>query len=392
MLSCLCARPPGEAPFIPEHPPITSPSPSVAAEPATDNQAYPSECLVETRQDGLLLTFNEPLPENGTQDQVSISLAADLTESQGVDPPMIQGVVKSPDGRRAFLHIPTFVLGSKFNITITSTSWPEPILAQIDSETPRLNATGPDFAASCHPILPALDRKPPADSLVLFDGTDLDQFIKRNGGGKADWLIEDDTLIVNRGKGDLLTRMPLSDGLYHVEWMSPPGGVPDSQLNGNSGIKIQERYELQILNTPGRHDLDESAATPRFNEAGAIYQLFAPTLNASTGAGQWQSYHLWYTAPRWDGDDKVSDARMTVYWNDVLVHDDVAIPVKTGASIEEGPTPGRLLLQDHASSTSDQVRFRNIWHVPNVKLPMHLQPPVLNRPPENFNQSAPDDS
>ncbi|MEE2907900.1 MAG: DUF1080 domain-containing protein [Planctomycetota bacterium] len=371
MLSCLCARPPGETPQIPEQPPVTSQSPSPAAEPAIDNQAYPSECLVETRRDGLLLTFNEPLPENGTQDQVSLSLAADLTDNQIVDPPMIQGVVKSPDGRRAFFHIPTFVLGSKFNITITSTSWPEPILAQVDAGTPHLNSTGPDFAASCHPILPALDRKPPADSLVLFDGTDLDQFIKRNGGGKADWLIEDDTLLVNSGKGDLLTRMPLSDGLYHVEWLSPPGGDPASQKNGNSGVKFEERYELQILNNAGH---------PRaalINESGSIYRLRAADVNASMGPGQWQSYHVWYTAPRWEDGQKTTDARMTVYWNDVLVHDDVPIPSKTGASIEEGPDPRRLLLQDHASSTEDEVRYRNVWHVPAAQLPTSLQPPAV---------------
>jgi len=230
-----------------------------------------------------------------------------------------------------------------------------------------------------HPRHPRLDRKAPENAVVLFDGTNLDHFIKRNDGGKADWNIEDGQLIVKRGSGDLLSRLPLGDGLYHIEWMSPPGGVPESQLNGNSGIKFEERYELQILNTPDRADKSKAAAETKFNEAGGIYRLRAPDVNASTGAGEWQTYHVWYTAPRWEDDRKIADARLTVYWNDVLVHDDVSLPTKTGASIEEGPEPKRLLLQDHASSTEYEVRFRNIWHVPARAFSDSHQPPSLGQ-------------
>ena len=333
---------------------------------------WPSSCKAETRRDGLLLTFNHPLGDNLADHSISLSLNPASTRI--ASPPRIEGVVKSPDGHRVFFHVPTHVQGTGLDLTINASNWPHPIKTRIDSSTPHLDSRGPDFAGSIHPVRPILDRKPPANAVVLFDGTNLDQLIKRNDGGKPDWTIEDDELVVKRGSGDLLSRLPLSDGLYHIEWMSPPGGVPESQLNGNSGIKFEERYELQILNTPGRADQTTEQEPPKFNEAGGIYRLRAPDVNASNGAGEWQTYHVWYTAPRWEDGRKIADARMTVYWNDVLVHDDAALPTKTGASIEEGPDPKRLLLQDHASSTKDQVRFRNIWHVPAADLTPEQHP------------------
>ena len=340
-----------------------------------EGHEQPTACLIEICMDGLMLTFDQPLQETSSQNTIAISLAVDPRETEILEAPFIQNVVRSPDGRRVFLHVPSLAVEPRLTLTVDRDTWPDPIVTRMDESTPRIDSEGPDFAASLHPAHSALDRTPPQGAIVLFDGTGMDEFIGRLDGKPSEWILERNELVVKAGTGDLVSRTPLSDGLYHIEWMSPPGGVRGTQLNGNSGIKIEERYELQILNTPARHDLVQEDDRPRDNEAGAIYRIHAPLVNASNGAGQWQSYHLWYTAPRWDDSGKTADARMTVYWNDVLVHDDVSIPSNTGASIEEGPDTRGLLLQDHASSTAQQVRYRNIWHVPAERLTQAQAPP-----------------
>lgn len=186
----------------------------------------------------------------------------------------------------------------------------------------------------------------------------------RSGGGPVAWTIEGTDLVVSPGTGDLLSDRPLGSGRFHVEWLSPPGGEIGTQRNGNSGVKVASVYEVQILNTPGRADEDARPGVPLFNEAGAIYRIKAPDVNASTGAGRWQAYDIEYTAPTWNGSDKTTNARMSVWWNGVLVHDDVEVPAKTGASAAESPGAHPLLLQDHQSEADTPVRFRNIWFVP----------------------------
>jgi hypothetical protein len=175
------------------------------------------------------------------------------------------------------------------------------------------------------------------------------------------------------GDLDIVSRKSFGDCFVHLEWLSPPGGsAKDGQRNGNSGIKLMERYELQVMNTP-------SAPEPaRFNEAGAVYRQRAADRNASTGAGTWQSYDVWFTAPRWEtapgaAPRKVANARMTVLWNGVLVHDDVEVKDRTGLSDPEAPGPARILLQSHASDAEGPVRFRNVWAAEGAGIPLRIR-------------------
>ncbi|MEM7517395.1 MAG: DUF1080 domain-containing protein, partial [Planctomycetota bacterium] len=128
---------------------------------------------------------------------------------------------------------------------------------------------------------------------------------------------------VGGGSGDLSSSIEFADARIHVEWFCPPGG--EGQRAGNSGVYIQDRYELQVLGSA------PAPREPALNEAGAIYNVKVPGVNASTGPGTWQAYDLWFTAPRFSKGTKVSNARLTAYWNGVLVHDGVEI---------EGPTGG----------------------------------------------------
>lgn len=201
---------------------------------------------------------------------------------------------------------------------------------------------------------------PPEDAYVLFDGTlnARDANWRRdNDGATPNWPVSNGAMAVelNPSPNDISTLQQFKDFRLHVEWLSPSGGT--GQLAGNSAVKLQRSYELQILNTPANTTLTAT-------DAGAIYNQKAASINASLGAGQWQSYDVDFKAARWSEGTKVSHARVTALWNGVLVHDNVEIPAATGASPAEAPGLHALLLQAHSSSASGPVQFRNIWVIP----------------------------
>lgn len=170
---------------------------------------------------------------------------------------------------------------------------------------------------------------------------------------------------VGDGSGDLASTTSFGDARLHIEWLSPPGG--SGQMAGNSGVYLQGKYELQVLGTKA------SDTRPMTNEAGAFYNIKAADVNASTGPGNWQAYDIWFRAARFDDSgEKISDARATVYWNGVLIHDNVALPHPTGSQRAQGEKPapgldhpiGPLVIQDHVSHAQGPVRYRNAWIAP----------------------------
>lgn len=183
-------------------------------------------------------------------------------------------------------------------------------------------------------------------------------------------LTQDELLAANPyasvgfGSGDLESTTQFGDARLHIEWFSPPGG--EGQQAGNSGVYLQGRYEVQVLGSaPAPHE-------PRDNEAGGIYSIKAPDVNASKGPGQWQAYDLWFTAPRFRDGEKIANARLTAYLNGIMIHKDVEIPHPTGAAKpggeEAGPDGemqiGPLRFQDHSSDAEGPVRYRNVWIAP----------------------------
>lgn len=189
----------------------------------------------------------------------------------------------------------------------------------------------------------------PDNAVVLFDGTDFSNW-ERDGGGEIRWKLADGAMQVVPGSGSLVTTKPVKDFVMHVEFQLPTD--PQDRERGNSGVYIQRRYEVQIINSYG--------GELEFAGCGSIYRFKAPDRNVCKAPGEWQSYDIRFREARYDGDTKVADARVTVYHNGVLVHDDVAVPNKTGAGRPEGPEPLPILLQDHGSAVS----FRNIWIAP----------------------------
>ncbi|MCH2135437.1 MAG: DUF1080 domain-containing protein [Phycisphaerales bacterium] len=299
---------------------------------------------VEARSDGVLVTCDQPVAHTALLDETLWSF----------DPGQVEDVIASPDGHRLFLKTGSPASGA-VRFSVTSASAP----ALVWTGCLQANARpGPDFPASAIAVRPELDRTPPPGAVELFTGGTTERLQMKRDGSDVTWTVEGEDLVVDRQAGDVVSREPLGSGRYHIEWMSPPGGDPDRQDNGNSGVKFDSRYEIQILNTAGPpHNI-------KFSEAGSIYRIKAADHNASAGPGRWQVYDVWYTAPIWSQGEKVTDARMTVWWNGVKVHDDELVPVKTGWSIEEGPDPQPFLLQAHGSAAVDEVRFRNVWFVP----------------------------
>ena len=193
----------------------------------------------------------------------------------------------------------------------------------------------------------------PGGMVLLGKGGDLSAWKMEKGGADASWPVEDGVVTVKPKSGNMITREKFGDMRLHVEFNVPDTGLP-GQKAGNSGVYIQKRYEVQILGSPVE-------GKPADNECGAVYKIKAADVNAALPPGKWQSYDIEFTQPKWDRDGKkTANARITVWHNGRMIHDDVEVPDKTGAGKPEGPEPAELRLQDHG----DLVKFRNIWILP----------------------------
>ncbi|WP_189856573.1 family 16 glycoside hydrolase [Streptomyces poonensis] len=202
-----------------------------------------------------------------------------------------------------------------------------------------------------HVNLDLITVHPHGARVTLFDGTDAsqDQWQHTDGRPVAWPTAEEKSMEVCCG--DIRTKDAYQDFKLHVEFRVPllPPEVT-GQDRGNSGIFLQDRYELQILDSYG----DTSLNT---DEAGAIYLKKAPDVNAATAPETWQTYDIVFRAARFDDSgEKTADARVTVMWNGKKIHDDVALDGPTASGRSETPAAGAIRLQDHGN----KVRFRNI--------------------------------
>jgi hypothetical protein len=195
--------------------------------------------------------------------------------------------------------------------------------------------------------------EPPAGSVGLVRDGAMQGWM-RDGGGRVGWEVDGDVVRVVPGSGSIRTEREFGDAFIHVEFRLPRVAEQvTGQARSNSGVYVQKRYEVQILDSYG--------GEPEANTCGAIYGQRAADVNASLPAGEWQRFDIDFTAARFDeAGNKTANARMTVRHNGVLIHDDVEVTGKTGAGQAEGPSDGPLLLQDHGNP----VEFRNVWVVP----------------------------
>ena len=191
----------------------------------------------------------------------------------------------------------------------------------------------------------------PDGAVVLFDGTDASAWSAVDGG-PAGWKVADGILHVVPGTGDVLSCETFADHVLHIEFRCPDMPDATGQAKGNSGVYLQGRYEIQVLDSYG-------FATPGKGDCGAIYDQHAPLVNACKPPLEWQSYDVVFRAPRRDAEG----ARMTVRHNGRVIHNNVVLPGPTGGAMDIPPgQPGPLRLQDHGNL----VCYRNIWalHLP----------------------------
>jgi hypothetical protein len=204
------------------------------------------------------------------------------------------------------------------------------------------------------PVDPGSAGRPPSDAVVLFGGEDLSQW-RMKGGEPAKWRVEGGYIEIVPGSGDLVSTRGFGSCQLHLEWATPAPPKGEGQDRGNSGVFLMGRYELQVLDSYRNRTYADG-------QAAALYGQFPPMVNASRPPGEWQEYDIVFHRPRFEADGKLaSPARMTVFHNRVLVHDDVELAGATAhrerASYRAHPDRLPLLLQDHGSP----VRYRNIW-------------------------------
>jgi hypothetical protein len=195
---------------------------------------------------------------------------------------------------------------------------------------------------------------PPKGALVLFDGKNLDQWVSRNDPKKkAEWKLVDGGAMQVQG-GDIITKEKF-DGSFqlHVEFRVPYLPKATGQGRGNSGVYVQGRYEVQVLDSYGLDSKD--------NDCGGIYGVAKPLVNACKAPTVWQSYDIEFHSPKFADGKKTEPARITVLHNGVKIHDNVKITKdNTTAGLGGDPSaPGPIMLQDHGNP----VQFRNVWIV-----------------------------
>jgi hypothetical protein len=188
---------------------------------------------------------------------------------------------------------------------------------------------------------PTLGAKPPQNAIVLFDGSSASEWENAE-------LIEGSLLRAT----NVASKRRFGDHQLHIEFRTPFMPKSRGQARGNSGVHVQGRYEVQVLDSFGLEGKN--------NECGGIYVIAEPIVNMCLPPLAWQTYDIEFTAAKYDdAGKKTANARMTVKHNGVVIHDNVDLKDGNPGADGEGPTKNGLYLQDHGNP----VAFRNIWVV-----------------------------
>jgi hypothetical protein len=191
------------------------------------------------------------------------------------------------------------------------------------------------------------DDAPPSDAIVLFDGKDLSKW---NGGEK--WQINDGVATV-RGSG-IETKQSFGDCQLHIEWASPERVSGSGQGRGNSGVYLMGHYEIQVLDSYKNDTYPDGSA-------GALYKQSPPMVNACRQPGEWQTYDIFFTAPRFKDGKLAKPGYVTVMHNGVLIQNHTEIEGTTAWDRAPAYEPHAAKLPLHLQDHGNPVRYRNIW-------------------------------
>lgn len=252
-------------------------------------------------------------------------------------------------------------------VTVLATS----ILGASLATSPRAAAQpGPEATEVWEPVPPVVSvpasgplAPPPSDAVVLFDGTDLAAWVNTRDGAPAGWRVADGVVTVEKSVGNIETRRRFGSFQLHLEWRVPANVTGSGQSRGNSGLFLASTgpgdagYELQILDSYAN-------ATYVNGMAGSVYKQSIPLANPTRPPGEWQSYDVIWTAPRFAADGSVEQpARITATFNGVLIQNDFELEGETvyiGTPRYRAHGDSPIKLQAHGDP-SPPISFRNIW-------------------------------
>lgn len=213
-------------------------------------------------------------------------------------------------------------------------------------------------------ITPGTNNSAPSDAIVLFDGKNLDEWVLTNDPSKpATWIMGDGFFTVNKKAGNIQTKRSFTDYQLHLEYRIPENITGEGQARGNSGLflaatgKGDGGYEMQILD-------NYNNKTYTNGQVGSVYKQYVPLANACRKPGEWQSFDVIWTAPRFNDDGSLkSPAKLTAFHNGVLVQNNVELKgetkyIGTPEYHKHGACP--IKLQAHGDK-SEPISFKNIW-------------------------------
>jgi hypothetical protein len=228
----------------------------------------------------------------------------------------------------------------------------DPKLTEVWSPEPKIVTPGNSFADA------------PSDAIILFDGKNLDQWrAMKDSTTPADWLVANGVMTVKKSSGNIATKQSFTDYQLHVEWRIPENIQGEGQARGNSGVFLASTgpgdagYELQVLDCYNNK-------TYVNGQTASIYKQSIPLANACKKPGEWQTYDIVWTAPRFNDDGSLkSAARVTVFHNGVLVQNNyelkgVTLYIGQPYYKQHGACP--IKLQAHGDPSAP-ISYRNIW-------------------------------
>jgi hypothetical protein len=205
--------------------------------------------------------------------------------------------------------------------------------------------------------------EPPSDAVILFNGKNLEEWVKVSDGSPADWIVSGDIFTVNKKSGNIQTKRTFTNYQLHLEYRIPANITGEDQARGNSGLflastgKGDDGYELQILD-------NFNNKTYTNGQVGSVYKQGTPLANPCRKPGEWQTYDIAWVAPVFNSDGTlVSPAKVTAFLNGVLVQDNFELKGQTryrGKPYYKMHGPSPIKLQAHGDK-SEPISFRNIW-------------------------------
>lgn len=206
-------------------------------------------------------------------------------------------------------------------------------------------------------VQPNSQNGAPSDAVVLFDGSSMDQWVSSADSTAAKWVLnKDGSMTVKNKAGDIQTKENFGSFQLHIEWKSPEEVQGEGQSRANSGIFLQNRYEVQVLD-------NNDNPTYTNGQVGTLYKQGTTLAMASVPTGEWNTYDIIYHAPEFNKlGGKIKSATVTILQNGVLIQDHTEIKGTTpyiGWPKNEAHGKAPIRLQDHGDNS--RVSYRNIW-------------------------------